>query len=276
MGHHELWELVDRKQYKSFDLKGPVLETVRDYFRVRQSPAVDFGHAATPPWLMAAELQFPDSSYNFFHPLFDLLFGQIESSTNWIDKLQRIPIEWIEEQRRCGRQDIADDWETINEGILARRGRKRHNRSLDRLRFVHLTMLRLPLPITDVLFGRAGPVRTYFRHYRSISEEIAVLEALQSFDSLTALIALVFEAESIRDMGRLRLAKQALKRAMWIVGDIRECQRFNYLLIQIIKRECLSIPNPKYSMLLYHGYGLPMSWRGGAGAALLERSDLDW
>src|SRR5450830_1317685 len=106
MGYRELWEQVDKAQYLAYGLEGPALETVRDYARACRSLAVDFGHAAVLPWLMAAELQFPGSSYNFFHPLFDLLFGHVEASSNWTEKLQKIPTEWIALQKKNGEADI--------------------------------------------------------------------------------------------------------------------------------------------------------------------------
>ncbi|WP_038484805.1 hypothetical protein [Collimonas arenae] len=141
--------------------------------------------------------------------------------------------------------------------------------------FVHLTLLRLPVHIVGILFTRAGSEGTYFRSYQPITDEIEQLKSRPSLDGLCALVGLVFEAASIRDMVRLRFAKKALRESVGIIGEIIECQRFNYLLMQMIDRNCLRTSNPKYFLRLHHGFGLPMSWRAGAGASLLEEIEVE-
>ncbi len=113
------------------------------------------------------------------------MFGQVESSANWEEKLQKIPSEWIEQQKELGQLDVAEEWERINQNLTTSPGRKRRKTPMDRLSFVHLNLLRLPKKITEVLFMPAGSGGNYFRRYKPVLDEIDCLNSIESLDGLS-------------------------------------------------------------------------------------------
>lgn len=257
----KLDERIRKNQYEHLGLTGPSEETVRDYFRLYRSPVIDPRDGTTPPWLMAVESEIQGSAYAFFHPIFDLLFGQLELSAKWKERLQRIPEEWILYLEARGDGDKAEEWRSFNAALKVKRGRKPKQPTQDRLSFIHLTLMRLPDPIFSILFNRTGLAITHARTYLPITDEIELLLQHRSMDGLAALIGLVLEAAEIGHMDRFHQARQAVAQQLNILDEIPACRRMGDRLKRIIVDFCLSTPARRYNSTLYYGFGLPATWR---------------
>lgn len=261
LGFEATWKQVDESQYQKYGLKGPSLETVRDYFRLRRSPAVDPQQSETPPWLMACELEFPGSSYFFFHPIVDLLIGQLESSVKWQTRLQKIPAPWIEDLVAKGEQQRADEWKEFNRGLVAKRGRPSKIAPIDPLSFIHLSLMRLGDPEFSILFSRTGLAITHARSFGPIDQEILLLSEKKSLDSVAAKVGLALEAGEIGDMNRLHVARAAVRDDLPSLVHLEPCRRARDFLAALIESNCLRVPARRYKATLHHGFGLPATWR---------------
>jgi len=179
LGFEKIEEVIRMNQYNEGKrcvgsyLLAPPYDTVRDYFRLYRSVAFEPNEKANfAPWLLAAELEFPGSSSAFFHPIFDLLFGELESSFFWSSHFRSIPEKWIEVARARGDTKIAHEWELMNQSARSRKHRTKPSTALDTLSLVHLSLLRLPSEIKDVLFEGNGSAPGWSRRYLSPETEI--------------------------------------------------------------------------------------------------------
>ncbi len=260
-GNAALEERIRNNQYEKFGMKAPAADTVRDYFRLRRSPAVDPQNGTTPPWLMAVELEIPGSSYVFFHPLFDFLIGRMESSQKWLEKLERIPEVWIHEAKKRGDTNLAEEWLSFNAALIKKRGRKRKQPALSSLSFIHMTMMRLPDPFFPILFKWSEPEKSFARTYSPIDEEIRAIQYYSNMDALAALVGLVYEAAEIGNMDRFHKARKALREHLGVLGELAECRSVRDELKPLIKSFCLETPIRTYPSPQFYGYGLPATWR---------------
>lgn len=280
-GFLKLEKRIRQNQYEALGLAAPELETVRDYFRLHRSVAFEprnsngatLASDAKAPWLLAAELEVPGSSFAFFHPTFDLLFGQMESSVFWSAHFSKIPQAWIDEAKSRGDMALADEWETMNGALKKRLHRSRQSFEMDALSFIHLTMLRLPGPISVALFERKGLATTWARRYRPPQDEVEYLLAVGGLDAVAALFALTKEAGEIGDMERFHLAKAATIQGMALLDRDPTCRRIRRLVRILLSDE---LENKmfirRYSRTLHHGFGLPLSWRAQLTPPLISRS----
>lgn len=266
---------IRENQYEAAGLHAPPIETIRDYFRLRRPVAFESQEkkAKYPPWLLAAEIEVGGSSHAFFHPIFDLLFGQLESSAFWSMHFRIIPAKWIEDAEARGDTDTATEWRQMNEATRKRKHRSRQVHQLDPLSFVHLSMMRLPDAIRDSLFERKGLSSGWTRKYASPEAETLLLESIRTVDSLAALLALVKEAAEIGDMTRFHRAKAALLNHLSVLDELAPCRRIKQQLKAQIHFELdYNILSRRYQGTLYHGFGLPPSWRAHLIPSLIERS----
>ena len=274
-GYAALEKQIRINQYDRNAVKAPAIDTVRDYFRLRRSPAIDPQQENIPPWLFAAELEFPGSAYVFFHPLFDLLFGQMESSIKWSENLQKIPKEWILEAANRGDKAQAEEWHAFNVNLLKKRGRKRKQAALVDLNFIHMTLMRLPEPYFSILFDCSEPESfesgaMFARSYRPINEEIRLIQNNQSMDSLAALVGMVIEAAEIGNIDRFGKARKAVCEQLRVLNVLTECRSVREGLKPLIEDKCLEEIVRTYSAPQFYGYGLPATWRGWNATRLLE------
>lgn len=268
LGFGKIEERIRVNQYNGGEhcedtyLLAPPYDTIRDYFRLYRSVAFEPNEKAKfAPWLLAAELEFPGSSSAFFHPIFDLLFGELESSFFWAAKFRRIPNRWIESARTRGDEKIAHEWELMNEATKTRKHRTKPTTSIDTLSLAHLSLLRLPSEIKDVLFDGNGSNPNWTRRYSSIESEISHLQSIRTMESLAALLALVIEATEIRDSNRFNLAKAALLKQMNFMDAEPACKRIKHRLKEAIIYKCNELYVHEYNGFLHFGFGLPVSWR---------------
>lgn len=273
LGFTALEERVRKNQYESLSLTPPSFDLVRDYFRLHRSVAFEPRNEAHPtgPWLVAAELEFPCSSFAFFHPMFDWLFGQVESSAYWQANFEKVPAEWIAEMERQGDQSLADEWRTLNREKSRILHRRKEIRQVNDLELVHLTMLRLPQPYRGRLFSRQGLT---FGWTRSHDDEAVVdwLASQQSVDSLCALILLADEAARIGSPRRFKNAREAALSLLPTLPHFPGCHRISEPLGQsLLSRLSAEEFTPRrYSLASPRGSGLPISWSAMAYENSLE------
>ncbi len=269
-GYVALEKRIRLNQYQRFGLRAPAADTVRDYFRLRRSPAIDPQDGMTPPWLMAVELEIPSASYAFFHPIFDFLIGQMESSQKWLEKLERIPEGWIHEAIKRRNTNLAEEWRSFNEANTKKRGRKSKQPRLHALSFIHMTMMRLPYPLFQILFEWSEREKSFGRTYRPIEEEIGSIKYYLNMDALAAFVGLVYEAAEIGNTDRFYKSRKALQEHLCILDELPECRSVRDELTPLIKNFCLEMPIRTYASPQFYGYGLPATWRAKNAIGQLE------
>jgi hypothetical protein len=266
LGFPELEERIRSNQYrcndKDFDIPAPSFETVRDYFRLYRSVAFEPDHKANvAPWLLAAELEFPGSSSAFFHPIFDLLFGEMESSVFWSARFHRIPPAWIDQAKSRGDDRIANEWELMNQSTERRAYRSKPKAKIDTLSFTHLSLLRLPDCIKGGLFDGNGSEPNWTRKYSSASVEIEHLQAIHSMESLAAMLALMIESTEIGDVSRFNLSKNAFLKHISFIDADPACARIGDRLKKQLVHKAENLFPREYNGFVHFGFGLPVSWR---------------
>lgn len=263
-GFERLERRIRENQYEANNIRPPSYETVRDYFSLRRSVAFEpHGDDGTAPWLFAVEQEYPGASICFFHPLFDQMFGQLESAYFWRAKFSRIPQEWINGLRKRGRSLLADEWKAINLSLQRRKHRSQPKNQLDRLSLLHLSMLRLPDPIRDKLFAKESHEAHWRRLYETPFEDvISNLRVQNNLESIAALLILIEEAAEIGDFRRYAYAKQALEERYTTIPDLPGCKRVGITIQLAITSHLEGQIFPRsYNGTLTTGFGLPVSWR---------------
>lgn len=261
-GFPKLERRIRENQYDAFKFPAPATETVRDYFRLYLPVAYEPTRKVTSnPWLLAAELEVPGCSYAFFHPIFDLLFGLIESSQYWALHFGRIPQKWIERVEMRGDENMASEWKQMNRNLSDRKHRKRQRAQIDTLSFTHLSMMRLPTQIRDILFERKGLTPGWTRKYSSTKAEVAKIQSIRNIDGLAALLGLAHEAAEIGDTTRFYQAKIALIENLSVLDEKKAFRRISKLLKEHIISECNNLSPRRYSRMEFFGLGYPPSWR---------------
>lgn len=261
-GFTRLEKRIRENQYEAFNLDAPGTETVRDYFRLYLPVAFETPQTAkSPPWLLATELEVPQSSAAFFHPIFDLLFGPMESAVFWDMQIKHIPIVWIEQAEARGDIDTASEWRRMNENTRIRKHRKRQATQIDTLSFIHLTLMRLPKSVREILFERKGLSPSWTRRYALTEIEIAEIKSIKNIDGLAVLLGLAKEGAEIGDLNRFHQAKNALIENLHVLDEIKSCRRICQKLKDHIIYECGSMCTRRYSQLVHFGFGLPSSWQ---------------
>lgn len=261
-GFSRLEKRIRQNQYEAFRFPSPATDTVRDYFRLRLPVAFEpTQKVKSNPWLLAAELEVPGCSSAFFHPMFDLIFGMIESAAFWDIHFGRIPDKWIEQAEMRGDSVIASEWKAMNESLNKRKHRKRQKTEIDTLSFTHLTMMRLPTPIQDILFERKGLTPGWTRKYASAKNEVAKIQSIRNIDSLAALLGLAHEAAEIGDTTRFHQAKNGLIGNLSVLDEKKAYRRISKLLKEHIISECNNLIPRRYCRMEFFGLGYPPSWR---------------
>lgn len=266
LSFEQIEERIRRNQYESPRdsryLPAPSFETVRDYFRLHRSVAFEPNqNNYSAPWLFAAELEFPGSSSAFFHPIFDLLFGELESSVFWSAHFRQIPQSWIAQARNRGDTRIADEWDLMNQSAKVRKHRSKPSGNIDRLSFVHLTLLRLPPSIKDALFDGNGSDPNWTRKYSQPELEVKHLQSIRSMESIAALLALMMESSETGDVSRFNLSKMAFLCQLEFIDTHPACARIKPDLHELLVQKADELYPREYNGFVHFGFGLPVSWR---------------
>lgn len=266
LGFEQIEERVRRNQYENPDrnpnLTAPAFETVRDYFRLHRSVACEPSQKSlVSPWILAAELEFPGSSAGFFHPIFDLLFGELESAVFWSAHFRQIPDSWIADAKKRGDTHMAHEWELMNQSTKNRKHRSKPSSNIDRLSFIHLSMLRFPPLIRDLLFEGNGSNPNWTRKYSPANVEIKHLQSIRSMESLAAMLALMMESAETGDINRFNLYTQALHKHMSFIDTDPACARIKDLLKEQLVHKSDELYPREYNGFVHFGFGLPVSWR---------------
>lgn len=265
LGFAKIERCIRKNQFERFGLRPPTTQSVRNYFSLKRYAGIDPRQDSprTPPWLIAAEQEFPGSTYSYFHPLFDLLWGSIESSLFWEFKFGRIPDEWIDEYEKSDKdykKAQAAEWREWNALRKARSHHKKNKSKLDHLTFIQLSLLRLPV-VSQLLFEKSENSSEWVRKYDPADQEICSVAALRSFDGLAGLIGLLMESSAIGDIKRFHLAKKTLQENLPMLETLPGCGRICERLTGHINNHIQQEMPRSYSKLLHHGFGLPMTWR---------------
>lgn len=261
LGITKIEERIRINQYVHFRLPAPSPEVVNDYFQLKVSVAFEpTQYHKGPPWLLAAELEFPGCSYAFFHPMIDLLFGKLESAAFWGAHFSKIPEEWIEQAKNHGWLQMAEEWQQMNEALQKRAHRKKIGDSTDLLSFIHMSLLRLP-KISDILFSKSSISSRYIRNYADPINEINSILAFKSLDGIAALFALASEGAVIGDSKQHQQAKNALINFLPEFENRKEYRQIYPTLAKHIKEQLEDMSVRSYSTTNVHGFSLPASWR---------------
>ena len=256
----ELEARIRVNQYERFGFFAPSEDTVRDYFRLHRSVAFEPNQKEKSyPWLLAAEMEFPGCSVAFFHPIFDLLFGSMESSAFWDAHFNKIPEDWTNEAIQRGWSELAGEWSMMNIARERRLHRSKKIPASHDLRFIHQSMLRIPA-IRDILFTRQTKGQ-YARLYAEISVELTAFEALNPFEHITAILLCAKEAELIGNHNRFEAAHIDALKHLPLLKTRKSCLRIQPELSRHIVEFLDGIAVPQYSIRFIHGFSMPASWR---------------
>jgi len=256
----ELESRIRVNQYERLGFFAPSEDTVRDYFRLHRSVAFEPNqNSKNFPWLLAAELEFPDCSMAFFHPIFDLLFGRLESSAFWDVHFNKIPEEWIKEALDRGWSEMAQEWDLMNQAREKRLHRAKKTTQNNHLNFIHQSMLRIT-NIRELLFSQQLNGQ-YIRLYADMSDELNTFSELPPIEHITAILLCAKEAELIGNHARFQLAKNDLIKHLPLIGIYTPSQRIEPELTKHILEFIDGMIVPKYSIKFVHGFSMPASWR---------------
>lgn len=268
---------VRENQYERFGLVPPSIDTVRDYFRLHRNIALDpkIKRPSSPPWLLAAEREVPGASYDYFHPAFDLLWGRVCGGVFWRKEIQKIPKEWINDERTKGDEDTASEWERINKEVSRRRISARAPEPIDTLGFIHLSLMRIS-DTSPMLFDRNGFAGTRARRYRPIKKDIREISALRSFDSVAALLGLMLEGAEIGDRTRQSAFRDALLSQLSVIDELQECRRIGKKLKSYINNFIDQGIVPRcYGCASQSSLCWPDSWRFLEANRLLQKKTIN-
>jgi hypothetical protein len=273
LGMVRLERRIRERQYEARGLTPPSVDLVRDYFRLRRAVAFEprMGKSATAPWLLAAEIEYPGSSLAYFHPMFDWLFGQVESAIFWDAHFRKIPEPWIAEAERRGDVALVQEWRAINRGQSKLRHRRKISAPLDDLALIHLSMMRLPQPTMSRLFERQGLTMGWTRRHDR-EREVQMLLANPGFDALCALVLLADEAAKMGDARRFIQARVGAIALLESLEHYPGCQRIGAQLANYLTRKLMAeeFAPRRYSQAPVYGIGLPTSWLVMASESALE------
>lgn len=273
LGMVRLERRIRERQYEARGLTPPSVDLVRDYFRLHRAVAFEprLGRSVIAPWLLAAELEFSGSSLAFFHPIFDWLFGQVESAIFWEAHFRKIPEPWIVEAERRGDLALVQEWRAINQGHSKLRHRRKINAPLDDLTLIHLSMMRLPEPIMSQLFERQGLTMGWTRRH-DCEREVQMLLAKPGFDALCALVLLADEAAKIGDARRFNLPREGAMALLENLENYPGCERIGAHLVNHLtcKLTAEEFAPRRYAQAPIYGTGLPTSWLIMAAERQLE------
>lgn len=267
----KLDQRIRNNQYLRLQLIPPAEETVRDYFRLYRSVAFEpYGKDGIGPWLLAAELEFPGCSKAFFHPLFDLLLGHVESQAYWAARFQHIPDDWIEDAARRGDTELAERWRQSNIQLSGKISR-RTSRKRDRLTATHLCLLRLSDNAPAFLFERNGLAASWSRRYRPLEEELGFMTRSETINTLAGLMGLLLEADEIGDRRRIDAFRQAVSGRLATLEKLPACKRIGkrlkVLLESFVQQD---FSGHCYSTSVIALDGLPARWSAMAAQAMLH------
>lgn len=260
LGYTEIEARIRINQYERFGFFAPSEEIVRDYFRLHRSVAFEPNQKVKSyPWLLAAEIEFPGCAIAFFHPMFDLLFGSLESSAFWNAHFNKIPEEWIKEALTRGWTDMAQEWSMMNLAKEKRQHRSKKTTNSHDLKFIHQSMLRIST-IRDILFTPYLN-RQYTRRYADISNELDAFTALDPIEHITAILLCAKEAALIGHHARFKAAQSAVLKHLPLLLTCKPCLKIQAELSKYILEFLDEIAVPQYSLQYIHGFSLPASWR---------------
>lgn len=245
--------------YQPNGFSAPSPDAVSAYFKGARPIPYDPTQTNSPPWLYAAEQQFPGCSRAFFHPLWTFLYGRLHSSAKFIRQKTKVPREWIDESLAKGDTATAKEWEQENALIDKTVPKKPISIPQTELQSARVVMLLMPKPIQHELFTISDGDMTYLRSFHPIEDEIEAISNEITFDSLTALLMLVVEASEIGDQVRLKAAKSAAKKHLKILNTDKAFRRVREqverkIIYRILEKAVLTVsPADRY---LY----FPESW----------------
>ena len=261
LGAQTLYERIAENQYRRHNLPPPSFETVRDLFRLRASPGINPQPTNDIPWLFAAELEFPGSAYNFFHPVFDLLFGHLESGWKWDQRVSKIPPQWINQAIADQRHDLAEKWRKVNED-LSTRGPRKKAQPTPPLHTVRMTLLRLAPRFRALLFRKIWQTGMISRRLGDPRHEVAACAEVPSMDALAALMVLLMEASELTDWDRFHVVRRALRAIVPTVAQLPECRRLVDTLPSLLRTYLVRMPAPVENPEGVFYFAKASSWAG--------------
>lgn len=241
----------------------PKSETVKAYFFGKRGIPVDPPGQNTPSWLLAAEMRFEGASRYFFHPLFNLLIGPVQSSGKAQMKTMMYPKSWILDAERRGDRKFVDDSTAANAAIINReRIRRKSGHQVDSLKWIHICMFGLEPDARDVLMIRPGLAGTWRRSYYPIEKELAELEKLGDLEGLTGALALFLEAAEIGDFRRQQSAKQSVIKLMPVLVTTPALRKVGKLLQLQVENQLENRDFRRYGPIDLTLSPYPIAWQG--------------
>lgn len=212
---------------------------------------------------MAAEYCFPGSSRYFFHPIFNLLAGRIESSEKTRARSRRIPDAWVEQALRLGQADEAAEYAASNARFDSRaRVRVPKTARDDSLDWIHANMYALVPEARNTLLKRTGLARGWRRASHTLDHEITALGSLPALEALAGAFALHLEANAIRDAERSEVSRRFVIEQLARVNNEAILRRVAKLIEMSVMDRLNYSSFARYDPEWIAIHTLPDSWRG--------------
>jgi hypothetical protein len=243
--------------------EAPSPHTVSAYLSGKRPIPFDPPGSSTPSWLMAAEYCFPGSSRYFFHPIFNLLAGRIESSEKTRARNRRIPDAWAEQASRLGQADEAAEYAASNAKFDSRaRVRVPRTAQDESLDWIHANMYALVPEARNTLLKRSGLALGWRRAFHTLDHEIATLGSLPALEALAAALALHLEANVIRDAERSEASRRFVIEQLARLKSEAILRRVAKLIAMSVTDRLSYSSFARYDPEWIAIHTLPDSWRG--------------
>lgn len=265
LGPKAIGEAVRRQVYAPLKKlsEAPSSETVAAYFSGKRPIPFDPPGTSTPSWLMAVEHCFPGFWRYFFHPIFNLLGGRVQSSEKTRARGQRIPDSWIDQTARLGANDRAAEFRAINADLDSRaRVRSPQVWFDESLKWVHANMYALVPDAREILLTRTGLARGWRRRFNPVEQEVADLEGFPALEALSAAFALHIEANLIRDTCRSEATRSFVVAQLPRIGSDPTLRRVREAIDISVRHELIDSSFARYFPEWIAVHVLPDSWRG--------------
>ena len=277
LGMPKLERIIRENLYEAYGLPAPSYEIIRDYFRLQRVIAYEPKKKTSriAPWLLAAEIEFPGAAFAFFHPIFDILYGQLESSIFWKTALEKIPDQWIEIEEKRGNIEKAKEWRTLNASKAVRTHHRKKSLRYETLAFIHLLLMRFGEPYKSQFFSQDEAGFRWYRTYSdSFEREDEIFATQKNFDGLGILYLLLNEAAELGDLRRYDYLRQKISSMLPDLCKFPGCRRIGvFIRWELSQKIDSGIFIRGYSRTLCMGLGLPAYWRRTAMNELLDGED---
>lgn len=216
----------------------PRADTREAYLKGKRPLPYERTRAGVRCYLEAIEAAYPESTHIFFHPFWTLLGGPLPTSAQYQATAALYPSSQIHQRQSSGSAigtRVARELLQYNENILKGSKRRRHDSAGLSIAYVHQCMCQVAGNARELFAPIGGSPFGVSRHYRSASEEVALLDRCNDLDTLTLALALLLEAVLIGDEQRAAVFRQRVARLTSVIDEDSRFRRAAPIMHRLIE-----------------------------------------